>query len=359
MGTQTPEVGGEHAAAAPAAGAAAALAAVVAEDGAEEASAPGLRPAACELSDGAPDAGDLCSTFAAQGFAVAESLLPYELCDALVARLDALLGGEFDTGVPPDKVPFAKPVRRPRVEQFVNVWKGDSLFGSLVHSEALADWVAGVAGWPHGAEVLQDQIWCKPPGSGPIAFHRDTAYMGEGVVTLWITLDDLEPNLGPLEYARASHLWKPPPFEGYAQSLFGKRDWRCELDKAAAYCDATVELVQVLARRGGGSVHDGRTWHGSAVNRSRRPRRGLGIHYTARGAPRTMPTALARQMNRGSGGAGEVAEPLGDTAALLSAPPPQPSAAPFDAGADARGRDAAEAGADGAAGGTGGGGAAG
>merc|ERR1719476_228468 len=112
-----------------------------------------------------------------------------------------MLSGDFDTGVQPDKMPSAQPRRRPRVEQFVNAWKGDRLFEAVVHSAGLAAWVADVAGWPGGAEVLQDQVWCKPPRSGPIAFHRDAAYMGEGVITMWIALDDLEPSLGPLEYA--------------------------------------------------------------------------------------------------------------------------------------------------------------
>merc|ERR1712217_752144 len=120
--------------------------------------------------------------------------------------------------------------------------------------------------------------------------------MGDGVVTLWIALDDLEPSLGPLEYARVSHLWPPPPYEGYTPSLFGKKDWRCELDKAAAYCNETVELTMVLVPRGGGSIHSGATWHGSAVNTSGRVRRGLGIHFGPVGARPQPPTSLARKI---------------------------------------------------------------
>lgn len=244
----------------------------------------------------APAAVEAQVAFATEGFAVVDQLLPPELCEALAGRLEAMLGGDFDTGVPPDKVPRSQPARRPRVDQFVNAWKGDQLFESTVRSGALASWVASLAGWSSGAEVLQDQIWSKPPQSGPIAFHRDSAYMGEGVVTLWIALDDLEPSLGPLEYARGSHTWPPPPYDGYAPSLFGKKDWRCELDKAAASCQATVDLVQVLVSRGGGSVHSGSMWHGSSVNRSGRVRRGLGIHFGPVGARPQPPTALARQI---------------------------------------------------------------
>lgn len=247
----------------------------------------------------APASASARAAFAADGFAVVEELLPRQLCEALAARLEAMLAGVFDTGVSPDKVPSGKPAgKRPRVEQFVNAWKGDRLVGSVVQGRALGEWVADLAGWDGGAEVLQDQIWCKPPRSGPIGFHRDAAYMGEGVVTVWITLDDLEPSLGPLEYARGSHAWPSPPYEGYTPSLFGRKDFRAELHKAAEYCQANLDLVQVLVPRGGGSIHTGGTWHGSGVNTSCRPRRGLGIHFGPRGARPEPPTSLARQMDQ-------------------------------------------------------------
>lgn len=39
----------------------------------------------------------------------------------------------------------------------------------------------------------------------------------------------------------------PPPYDGYAPSLFGKKDWHAELEKAAAFCGAAKpDLVQVL-----------------------------------------------------------------------------------------------------------------
>jgi len=255
------------------------------------------RPRSPEPLVHAPASTSVRDAFAADGFAVVGELLPPALCEALAGRLEAMLSGVFDTGMPPDKVPSGKPPgRQPRVEQFVNAWKGDRLFGSVVHGSALSEWVADLAGWAGGAEVLQDQVWCKPPRSGPIAFHRDAAYMGECVVTVWITLDDLEPSLGPLEYARGSHAWPPPPYEGYTPALFGRKDWRCELHKAAGHCKAAVDLVQVLVPRGGGSVHGGGTWHGSGVNTSGRPRRGLGIHFGPAGARPAPPTALARQI---------------------------------------------------------------
>lgn len=313
----------------------------------DEGAAPSM--AAAEAGGKSPDlvpflplvqapAGDAArAAFETEGFVIAEQMLPMALCDALALRLEAMLRGQFDSGSQPDKVPACVPAepgaaapqrsRKPRVEQFVNAWKGDLLFSAVVQNQALAEWVADLAGWPEGAEVLQDQVWCKPPGSGPIAFHRDKAYMGEGVVTLWLTLDDLEPRMGPLEYARGSHRWPETEHGGYAPSLFGKKEWRAELEKSAALQSATVadgvpkgsgspaKTVQVLVPRGGGSVHDGRTWHGSAINTSGRPRRGLGVHFGPVGRRPAPPTELARHMR--------AAEP-----AVAVAVPEEGSAAP-------------------------------
>lgn len=242
-----------------------------------------------------PPAAEARARLEADGFVVLDAILSAALAEAVARRLEAMLAGEFDTGVLPDKVPVAR-TRRPRVEQFVNSGKGDRLIGAMVQDARLASWVAAVAGWD-SAEALQDQVWAKPPGSGPIAMHRDVAYMGEGVVTLWIAFDDVEPTLGPLEYAQGSHKWAPPPYGGYAPALFGKKDYMCELQKAAAHCGETPHVIQVLVPRGGGSIHDGRTWHGSGVNRSKRHRRGMGIHFTAKGARPTPPTSLALRIS--------------------------------------------------------------
>lgn len=251
--------------------------------------------------------------FASDGFFIAKQVLPTTLCDALIARLDAMLAGCFDTGEVPDKVPRVEhqeadvqtnsgkqQVRnnRVRVQQFVNAWKGDSLFNAVVHSQVLSDFVAQVAGWPCGAKVLQDQVWCKPPGSGHLAFHRDTAYMGMGVFTLWLALDDLTPDMGPLEYARGSHFW---PAAGTAEipNLFAK-DRRYVLNAAAKKCRSKVDLVPVIVCKGGGSIHNGHTYHGSDANRSERMRRGLGIHYAAKNASPDAPTLFARSMRSGT-----------------------------------------------------------
>jgi hypothetical protein len=250
---------------------------------------------------------DLASAFVERGFLELSSVVAPEYCDRLCARLERVLRGEYDTGVAPDKAPKrVKPGNdrllgwsgnrnAPRTVQIINVWKADRTFADLVLSPTLGSIVAALGGeaFARGARVAQDQVWAKPPGAGPLVFHRDSPYFDmepEDVVTVWITLDDLSepasadsPSLGPLEYCVGSHRWR----EGRTGSAnqFFQSERRRLLDSAARLEGIddparALEIVAVRVGRGGGSVHDGRTWHGSGPNESRdRPRRGLGIHF--------------------------------------------------------------------------------
>ena len=85
-----------------------------------------------------------------------------------------------------------------------------------------------MCGWQTcGVRVGNDQVWGKPPRGAPLAFHRDEPYFKfrrlskgrddradavtvaedkevgvvqvEGVVTLWLALDDMTSDIGPLE----------------------------------------------------------------------------------------------------------------------------------------------------------------
>ena len=158
--------------------------------------------------------------------------------------------------------------------------------------------VANLTGWP-SVRVVQDQTWLKPPSSQALAFHRDRGYFmfksaapflpdkdcvnGVRIVTLWIALDDMDDELGPLEYAVSSHKWKKSS-PGTNPTFFDTSDFRHMANAAAGREPGMVgdpEFVSMSGLpRGALSVHDGDTYHGSGPNRSRtRCRRGVGIHY--------------------------------------------------------------------------------
>ena len=143
--------------------------------------------------------------------------------------------------------------------------------------------VAQLGGWKHGARLAQDQTWCKPPGAGPLVFHRDSAYFDftpQDVITVWLALDNMDPEVGPLEYAVGSHQWGEGR-HGSASQFFSPN--RRELmDDAAQRNGVKPEDVVIRAatvRAGGVGIHNGRTWHGSGSNESTRVRRGVGMHF--------------------------------------------------------------------------------
>ena len=254
---------------------------------ADEASAPCTVGEPCLPTVAAGVVGtDLPVRFQQDGFVVFDQVLREGVADALTNRLDAILRGSYDLSTPPDKAPPTPRVaahQSKKTLQVINVRKCDSLFRAVITSPVLGQMVAELGGW-EGAKVASDQIWCKPPTAGPLAHHRDSAYFDfvpADVITLWLALDDMDEELGPLEYAKGSHLWGEGRI-GSANQFFDKDRYRLMHSAAAAegIAPGQIEMFMVRVRRGGAGVHNGRTWHGSGPNRSTRlPRRGLGVHF--------------------------------------------------------------------------------
>jgi ectoine hydroxylase-related dioxygenase (phytanoyl-CoA dioxygenase family) len=102
------------------------------------------------------------------------------------------------------------------------------------------------------------------------------------VVTVWVALDDMDPEVGPLEYVRGSHLWGDGRV-GSANQFFQqnvKRLLRSAAEREGLDLD-DLDIVSMAGLKAGGlSIHHGKMWHGSEKNDSKiRPRRGLGLHF--------------------------------------------------------------------------------
>ncbi|KAL7547435.1 hypothetical protein ACHAWF_010729 [Thalassiosira exigua] len=266
------------------------------------------RPSTADDPMDSADGGDattsdsLRKSFLSDGFVVFHRAISLSLVGTLQSRLERVLRGEFNRGSPPDKMPkhvagskedgvaplgYDGSSRSSRVVQIINIHKCDRDFRQLATSPEIGRMVAELAGWEHGARLAQDQVWAKPPGAPPLVFHRDSPYFmfePPDVVTVWIALDDMDENLGPLEYARRSHRWGQGRV-GSASSFF-QLDNRQLLYSAARLegiedPESNLEIVSMGGLKAGGiSIHHGRTWHGSGQNRtSDRPRRGLGLHF--------------------------------------------------------------------------------
>jgi ectoine hydroxylase-related dioxygenase (phytanoyl-CoA dioxygenase family) len=276
-----------------------------------------------------------CSDYQTKGYTSFDQCLSPKYVESLNFQLEKILRGDFESGVAPDKVPkrvkSPLPSRPPttttssatrlssaalgfsgnhqgiKVLQTINNWKSSPPFEQLVRSPLIAAAVAKLAGWEDvGVRLAQDQAWLKPPSAPSLNFHRDTPYFMfdspssskelreskvSDVVTVWFALDEMDDELGPLEYCDGSHLWvggrtgAMSQFfsEGKKADPDSNKDLLFAAAKEQGFDDPKTSLTFTSMTglpAGGFSIHNGLTFHGSGPNQSKsKPRRGLGIHY--------------------------------------------------------------------------------
>ena len=193
--------------------------------------------------------------------------MPESALPLLRERFLRLFDGDYETGIKPDEVNWVRG-RDPedRTRQICNGWKADNVIAAQVLSERIGRIAAELAGW-RGVRLLQDNVLWKPPGAKAIGFHQDASYadylVPPEMITCWISLDDLPPDAGPIEYVRGSHRWPRTPPE--RSQFHAPEDWLAPA-RAAAPDRGELDLVPVAVRAGGGSFHHGQTWHGSPPN---------------------------------------------------------------------------------------------
>src|SRR5438034_6294334 len=237
--------------------------------------------------------------FHADGFLILPRLIDPAWAARVAARYEDLFGGKFETGLYPDEWNWQEGRDRPdRARQICNGWKSDRTVASLVLAADIGRLCAQLAGWP-GARLSQDNVIWKPPGAKALGFHQDDSYTGwivpAHMTTCWIALDPTTAAGGTIEYVRGSHQWPvSPPIEQF----HAPEDYRKEMrDAAASVGLAAPELVPVEVPAGGCAFHDGRTWHGSDMNRSSKPRRSAVSHCMSAEA-RFHPTNVSYIYNR-------------------------------------------------------------
>jgi hypothetical protein len=203
--------------------------------------------------------------FQDDGFLILQEFLPIDLTQRLVARMEPLFHGQFETGIYPDEWHWRPGLSLPDVtREMCNGWKSDLTIASLVLSAEIGRLTATLAGWD-GARIGQDSLWVKPPNASAIALHQDGAYIDylnpAAMMTCWIALNDASAADGTLVYAKGSHKWDLINVEGEFHAP--AKDYRWAMLQAAEQAGVTEpELVVVEVPAGGCAFHHGRTWHG-------------------------------------------------------------------------------------------------
>jgi ectoine hydroxylase-related dioxygenase (phytanoyl-CoA dioxygenase family) len=243
-------------------------------------------------------------TFHRDGFLIIEDgFISESTIEALRERFDRLFAGEYATGIQPDEVNW-KAGRDPEdlTRQICNGWRADDVIAAQVLSERTGRIAAQLMGYG-GARMLQDNCLWKPPGARSLGMHQDGAYadylVPAEMITCWVALDDTRAEGGTIEYARGSHRWpKIPPDRG---SFHAPEDWLAPL-RAATPQGEEPELVPVVVKAGGCSLHHSLMFHGSGPNQADTHRRALVSHLLpahARFHPTNVDPTYSRYRRRG------------------------------------------------------------
>lgn len=213
------------------------------------------------------------------GFLIVERFITDETVEELREAYNCLFRGEFETGVTPDEVNWQEGTGDPTLtRQICNGWKADRRIARVVLREDFGRAVARLGGWP-GTRIMIDNVLWKPPGTRPLGYHQDSAYLTwfrpSDLLSLWIAMDDTSAEAGTMELVRGSHRWAHAEPEG---EFHGPKDYRRHMMAAAEREGVEPDIRYVEVSRGGGSFHHGWTWHGSGHNTARVPRRSLVLH---------------------------------------------------------------------------------
>jgi ectoine hydroxylase-related dioxygenase (phytanoyl-CoA dioxygenase family) len=194
-----------------------------------------------------------------------------------------------------------------------NPWRGVELARDII-TTSLATLALNLLEQDH-VVMFQDIFIAKPPQAGHleaeqpgaeqiVQWHQDYSYWpldSARGLTLWIALDDADPENGCLRYIPGTHtLGEKQPADFYAGAAQPPRP---ELPPLAA-SERESEAVYAPVRAGEALAHDPLVWHMSPANRSLRPRRAWSLTWitpTVRWDPEHAPHPFAYQLKPRAG----------------------------------------------------------
>ena len=223
---------------------------------------------------------DQVTSFRDDGYVFAQNMVDESTIETAHESFERMFRGEFSSGVLPDEVNWQEGKSDPSLaRQICCGWKGDFDVARTVLRADIGRACATLAGWP-GARVFVDNMLWKPAGTRSLGLHQDAAYLPwmnpQEMVSCWIALDDTTANGGTMEVVKGSHKWAVSKPKG---EFHGPEDYQKQMRLAAANEGVEdPEVVPIVVKKGSGSFHHGRTWHGSGPNESGNPRRSLVVH---------------------------------------------------------------------------------
>jgi hypothetical protein len=228
--------------------------------------------------------------YAAHGWYLSKKLLTDDEVDELVAASDRYYAGERDRRLPlrPPRLAYWDPSKGDvqRHNDYVH-YEHDGLRTLL--SKPLIGAVAAALARADEIRVFQSTLIYKPPIAAEptniVPWHFDKHYWStstsDKMLTAFIPFHDCDEEMGTITMVDGSHLWREIGADDTVTRHFADRDAddleRLLAENAAAN-NAKVVKVPMIIPKGHMSFHHCRIYHGSAGNRSSRPRRAVSFH---------------------------------------------------------------------------------
>jgi ectoine hydroxylase-related dioxygenase (phytanoyl-CoA dioxygenase family) len=223
----------------------------------------------------------MSNDYQSNGYVTSECLVPADLLERAVLHMDAVIAGEYETGVEPHSA-YHDPGNPDQLVKIDNALLCDDTIRELATHPELGAFVAQVM----GAEMVQ--IWAmqllkKPAGGKPVGnvgWHQDFQYWqsmwepDSEVFTLWLAITDVTDDMGPMGMLRGSNQWGFLPDVGN----FFDPQLDDHIKQIESLGVGPVEEVPMLLSAGEASLHHCHTFHGSGPNTSSEARRSIALH---------------------------------------------------------------------------------
>jgi Phytanoyl-CoA dioxygenase (PhyH) len=228
--------------------------------------------------------------YAEHGWYLSKKLFTDGEVDELVAASERYYAGERDRTLPlrPPRLAYWDPSQGDvqRHNDYVH-YEHDGL--AKILRKPLLGAVAAALARAREIRMFQSTLIYKPPiaaePSNIVPWHFDKHYWSpstsDKMLTAFIPFHDCGEQMGTITMIDRSHLWREIGRDDSMTRHFAERqgsELEHVLAENAAYNNAEVVKVPMIIPKGHVSFHHCRTYHGSASNRSDRPRRAVSFH---------------------------------------------------------------------------------
>jgi ectoine hydroxylase-related dioxygenase (phytanoyl-CoA dioxygenase family) len=216
------------------------------------------------------------------GFCLTGPIIAHDMIEQTLPHMEAVFAKVYETGIEPEQR-WWNPGDDPcAIRRVGNPQWCDATILDFVTQPAIGRLVADLTG-ARDIRIWGVQMIDKPPatadaGKSVIGWHQDDQYWsmyGKGeIVTVWIAMNDVTIDSGPVRFVRGSQRWGARPggdfYNGDLETL-----------RKAMLADSAQrwEECPAVLPRGAVSVHDRLTIHGSGPNISPTHRMCFSVHY--------------------------------------------------------------------------------